>query len=64
MSHRRAELNAVLQSAHKVCVGRLDHVQIVHFLHVLDPLVGLTLRVNHQGPAAGIAASDQSHTAT
>ena len=52
----RAKLDAVLQGAHKVAVAQLDDVQAVGLLHVLHPLVGLALRVDHQGPAASVAA--------
>jgi hypothetical protein len=31
-------------------------MQVVGFLHVLHPLVSLTLRVNHQWPAPRVAA--------
>ena len=52
---RRAELDAVLKRAHVVGVRQLDHVQVVLFLHVLHPFVGLALRVDHQRPAVGVA---------
>ncbi len=44
---RRAKLDAVLQSADKVRVCEFNDVQVVGLFHVFDPLVGLTLRVNH-----------------
>lgn len=47
-------LNAVFQSAAVVGVREFNDLQLVGFLHVLDPLVGLTLGVNHEGPAVGI----------
>lgn len=56
LSYWRAKLDAVLKCAHKVRVGELDDVQVVCLLHVLDPLVGLTLGVDHQGPPPRIAA--------
>ena len=45
--HGGAKLDAVLESADKVAVGELDDVEVARLLHVLDPLVGLALRVNH-----------------
>ena len=53
-----AELEAVLQGAHIVGVGELDDLQLVDLLHVLDPLVGLALRVDHQRPAVGMLHDD------
>ena len=44
-------LYTVLQVPAEVDVGHLDHLQLVGLFHVLHPLVGLTLGVDHQGPA-------------
>ena len=55
---RGAELDAVLQRAHKVRVCEFDDVEVFGLLHVLDPLVGLSLRVDHQWPAASVAACE------
>ena len=53
--HRSTELDAVFQRPDEVRVGHLDDVKVVGFLHVLDPLVRLTLWINHQRPATSIA---------
>ena len=45
--HWCTKLNAVLQRPDKVQVGHLDDVKVVWLLHVLDPLVRLTLWINH-----------------
>ena len=54
-TNRSSKLDAVLQGADKVRVRELDDVEVVGLLHVLDPLIGLTLRVNHQRPATRVA---------
>lgn len=51
---RRAELDAVLQGPDVVRVAELNELEAVGFLHVLDPLVGLALRVYHQGPPSRV----------
>lgn len=51
-THGCSELEAVLECPDVVWVCQFDHVQVVHLLHVLHPLVRLALRVNHQGPPA------------
>ena len=53
---RRPKLDAVLERADKVAVCQFDDVEVVGLLHVLDPLVGLALWVNQQGPPTSIAA--------
>jgi hypothetical protein len=35
-------------------IGVLDDAKVVFLLHVLDPLAGLALRVDHQRPAASV----------
>ena len=50
-----SKLDAVFEGADKVRVSELDNVEVVGFLHVLDPLVGLALGVDHQWPPTGIA---------
>lgn len=51
---RRAELDAVLQRPDVVRVAELNELEAVGFLHVLDPLIGLALRVYHQGPPSRV----------
>lgn len=51
---RRAELDAVLQGPDVVGVVELNELKAVGFLHVLDPLIGLALRVYHQRPPSRI----------
>ena len=53
-----AKLQAVFQRPHIVGVRELDNLQFIDLLHVFDPLVGLTLRVNHQWPAVGVFHND------
>ena len=60
--HRRAELDAVFQRASEARVGRLDDVQVVRLLHVLDPLVRLALRVDQQRPTTSVAGQ-KKHSA-
>ena len=62
ISYGCSELDAVLEGPHKVGVGELDHVQVVGLLHVLDPLVCLTLGVNHQRPPTGVPEIQSAHT--
>ena len=58
ITRRVSYLNTVLQVPAEVDVGHLDHLQLIGLLHVLDPLVGLTLGVNHQGPAVSTHHND------
>ena len=51
---RAAHLDTILQRTGVVGIRELDDLQLVGLLQVLDPLVGLALRVDHQGPAVGI----------
>ena len=51
-------LYTVLQVPAEVDVGHLDHLQLIGLLHVLDPLVGLPLGVDHQGPAVSTHHND------
>ena len=44
-------LDAVFEHAEVVGVGEFDDFQFVVFLHVFDPFIGLTLRVDNQRPA-------------
>jgi hypothetical protein len=39
-------------------------MDVISFLHILDPFVGLTLRINHQRPTSGIAEEDKIITFT
>ena len=50
-----SELDAVFEGADEVGVCKFDDVEVVRLLLVLDPLVGLSLGVNHQGPTTSIA---------
>jgi len=52
---RSAKLYAVLQRPNKVAVSQLNDVEIVGTFHVLDPLVRLSLGVDHERPPAGVA---------
>ena len=54
-----AELDAVLECADKVSVGEFDDVQVVGLLHVLHPLVGLTLGVDHERPPPRVTETQQ-----
>lgn len=36
-------------------------MDVVGLLHVLDPFVGLTLGINHQGPTSCIAVKQNIH---
>ena len=53
-TYRSAKLDTVLQSSDKVAICQFDDVDVVGLLHVLYPLVSLTLGVDHQGPATGV----------
>lgn len=53
--HRCSKLDAVFKCPDKVGVGEFDDVEIVRSLHVLNPLVGLALWVNHERPSTSIA---------
>jgi len=53
--HRSAELDAVFQRPDIVRVGQFDDVNVVWFLHVLNPLIRLTLWIDHQWPAMCVA---------
>lgn len=59
ISYRSSKLNAVLQGAHKVRIRQLDDMEVVSFLQVLDPLIGLSLWINHQRPSSCITVRDQ-----
>jgi len=48
--HGRPKLDRVLQIAHHVPVRQLNARQLVLLLRVLDPAVGLALRIDHQRP--------------
>ena len=50
-----SKLYAVLECSYKVRISEFDDVKIVSFLHVLDPLVSLSLRVDHERPATSVA---------
>ena len=52
--NRSSKLDAVLERSDKVAVCEFYDVEVVQFLHVFDPLVGLALRVNQERPATGI----------
>ena len=51
-------LYTVLQVPAEVDVGHLDHLQLIGLLHVLDPLVGLSLGVDHQRPTVSTHHND------
>lgn len=51
-----AKLDTVLQSPYKVCVAEFNDVQTVGPLHVFDPLVGLALGIDHEGPSPSVTA--------
>mmetsp|Transcript_37394 Transcript_37394/g.96676 ORF Transcript_37394/g.96676 Transcript_37394/m.96676 type:complete len:530 (+) Transcript_37394:823-2412(+) len=50
--HGCPEADAPLHAPHVIAVGELRHHQLLLLLHLLDPLVGLHLRVDAKGPAA------------
>ena len=52
--HGLAVLDRGLERAQVVAVRQLEYVQIGRRLHRAHPLVRLPLRVNHEGPAAGV----------
>ena len=56
--HRTSKPHSILKSPKIVFLTELDHVQTPILLHVLDPIVCLTLRVDHQRPATGLAEDD------
>eukprot|EP00955_Chlamydomonas_euryale_P005025 53594-Chlamydomonas_euryale.AAC.1 len=56
--HRDAKLDGVLERAHVVAVGELDDAQVGRRLHLLHPLVGLRLRVDHERPAPRVGHHD------
>ena len=58
-AHWCSKLNAVLKSTYKVRVSKLDDMKVVSFLHVLHPLIGLPLRINHQWPATSITERER-----
>lgn len=45
-AYRLAKLDAVFQSTDEVRIRKLHHLEGIVLLHVPDPLVGLTLRIN------------------
>ena len=49
---RVAELQGVLERARKIGIGELKRHETRGLAHVLDPLVGLHLRIDHERPAA------------
>eukprot|EP00964_Phaeocystis_antarctica_P055484 scaffold32640_cov63-Phaeocystis_antarctica.AAC.2 len=53
-----AELQRVLEHAREVAVGELERDQAELAVAVLDPLVGLHLRVDHERPAARLRDHD------
>ena len=53
-----AELQRVLEHARKVAVGELERDQAELAVAVLDPLVGLHLRVDHERPAPRLRDHD------
>ena len=56
--HGETELDGVFKRSEVVAVRELDHLDVVLALHVLDPLVRLTLRIDHQRPAPGVGDHD------
>ena len=50
----RSYRDTVLQGADIIGVREFDNWKFVLFLHVLNPLVGLTLRINHQWPSSRV----------
>ena len=54
-----SKLDAVFQCADKVAVAQFDDVEVVWLLHVLDPLVGLALWINHQWPTTSIPVKNK-----
>mmetsp|Transcript_51844 Transcript_51844/g.121546 ORF Transcript_51844/g.121546 Transcript_51844/m.121546 type:complete len:254 (+) Transcript_51844:2409-3170(+) len=55
-----AELDAKLQRSQEILLAELAHIDPCFgvLAHVLDVLVGLSLRVDHQGPAPGTVDDD------
>ena len=56
--HREAVLHCILHVTEEACHLEVDHPQFLAF-HVLHPLVGLALRIDHKWPAAA-AGGDHS----
>ena len=53
------EINQIITSSEVVLIKfYFDGHEIVFLLHVLDPLVGLALRVDHEGPPPGVCDND------
>ena len=50
-----AKLDAVFKRADEIRVCEFYDMKVLRFLHVFDPLVGLSLGVYHQRPATSIA---------
>jgi hypothetical protein len=57
-NNRVAHLAAVLNNLKELGIGKLSDLKVVLFLHVLDPLVALRLRVDEQRPSAGSVTND------
>lgn len=54
-AYRYSKLDSILQHTGIVRAGKSDHIQVVGLLHVLNPLVCLTLWVNHQWVSTSIS---------
>lgn len=60
---RGTKLDAVLQGPDVVSVTEFNQLQTVRLLHVLDPFIGLTLRVYHQRPPSRVPERDRKDDA-
>lgn len=52
-TYRLSKLHGVLQDPPQVGLTHAANAEVVRLLHVLDPAVGLALRVDHQRPTSG-----------
>lgn len=60
---RGTKLDAVLQGPDVVRVTEFNQLQTVSLFHVLDPFIGLTLRVYHQRPPSRVPERDKKDDA-
>jgi hypothetical protein len=56
--HRVAKLDGILDLPREVGHLQVQDLEAILHLHVLDPLVGLALRVDHERPAAAARGHD------
>lgn len=53
--HGQPKLNRILQHPRIIGLGETYDAEPIGLFHVLDPLIGLTLRINHQRPASSVS---------